>query len=123
MIRIRNAFLLTLLVPGLVVAHAGLVKSVPGSRATLTHAPSNLELCFNEAVELSFSMVSLLDPSKEIVPLDSPKLGDDPKCIRAALPDLAAGTYTVNYRVLSQDGHVVEYGYQFTIKPDPDLKK
>lgn len=123
MIRTRNAIALSLLAPGLVAAHAGLVKSVPGSRATLTHAPSNLELCFNEAVELSFSTISLLDAANEPVQMGLLKLGDDPKCIRAALPELSAGVYTVNYRVLSQDGHVVEYGYRFTIQPGFDLTK
>lgn len=41
---------------------------------------------------------------------------DDPTQIELAIPEvLDAGTYTVRYRVLSQDGHVVEYGYQFRV--------
>ncbi|HEX7124257.1 MAG TPA: copper resistance protein CopC, partial [Thermodesulfobacteriota bacterium] len=34
-------------------------------------------------------------------------------------PDLPAGAYTVKYRVLSADGHVVEGSYRFTVKPGP----
>lgn len=119
---IRKTILLVLLVPGLAVAHAGLVKSIPGSRASLAKAPADIELCFNEAVELKFSSVSLQDAAKQSMTLGDLKLCEDPKCIRASMPALSAGKYTVNYRVLSQDGHVVEYGYQFTIRPNSDLK-
>lgn len=92
------------------------------SRHLFGPSPSEIELCFNEAVELKFSSVKLLDAGKIPVPLGEAKLGDDPKCIRAPVAMLKAGTYTVNYRVLSLDGHVVEYGYQFTVRPEPPLK-
>lgn len=119
---IRAVFLVISLMPGVAAAHAGLIKSVPGSRASLLQAPPDVELCFNEAVELKFSSVSLRDDAKRSIPLGDLQLGEDPKCIRARLPTLSAGTYTVNYRVLSQDGHIVEYGYQFTIRQHADLK-
>lgn len=119
---IRSTVLLVLLMPGLAMGHAGLVKSIPGSRAALAQAPADIELCFNEAVELKFSSISLHDAAKQSVSLGDLQLREDPKCIHARLPALSAGTYTVNYRVLSQDGHIVEYGYQFTIRPQSDLK-
>lgn len=122
MLGLRKSVLLVLLIPGLAAAHAGLVKSIPGSRAVLSRAPSDIELCFNEAVEMRFSSISLKDAANVPLLLGALQLRDDPKCIHARLPDMAPGTYTVNYRVLSQDGHVVEYGYRFTISPDSDLK-
>jgi len=41
---------------------------------------------------------------------------DDPKAIVLALPELAPGKYTVKFRVLSVDGHVVDTSYDFTVK-------
>jgi methionine-rich copper-binding protein CopC len=32
------------------------------------------------------------------------------------LPPISPGTYTVRYRVLSVDGHVVEAAFSFTVK-------
>lgn len=111
-----------LLTPGLVNAHAGLVKSSPGSRSVLTQTPQEIELCFSEAVELKFSTIKLVDASKVAVPLAEPQLRSDPKCFFTSVPALSGGTYTVSYRVLSQDGHVVEYGYQFSVKPASGVK-
>lgn len=115
----KALFIAAALVPGLAFAHAALVKSVPGSRASLTEPPKTLELCFNEAVELQFSTVKLLDPGGGEVPMGELALGVDPKCIGAQLPALEPGKYTVRYKVLSRDGHIVEYGYQFTLGSVP----
>ena len=41
---------------------------------------------------------------------------DDPKAIVLPLPELAPGKYTVKFRVLSVDGHVVDTSYDFTVK-------
>jgi len=109
-----------LLFPCMVEAHAGLVKSVPGSRAALNRAPEHIELCFNEEVELKFSSVQLLAPDGQAVPLDALTFGPTgQRCIVAPLsaPVEQTGTYTVKYKVLSQDGHVVEYGYTFKLRP------
>jgi methionine-rich copper-binding protein CopC len=111
------------IIPAVVHAHAGLVKSVPGSRATLIHSPDHIELCFNEPIEPKFSSIKIHDQTGAAVPLGELKLADGPKCVQASAPPLSAGTYTVNYRVLSLDGHVVEYGYQFTMRPDESLLK
>lgn len=108
--------------PSVAVAHAGLVKSVPGSRAQLRHPPPQVELCFNEAVELNFSTVQLWAPDGEQVPLEALQFGETGhKCVVAPVPPLEqSGTYTVKYKVLSQDGHVVEYGYTFGFHPSAE---
>lgn len=99
-------------------AHAGLVKSVPGSRASLSRAPAQLELCFNEEIELKFSTVQLLAPDGAAVPVGASGFGSSKRCLAASLPALhQVGVYTVKYKVLSQDGHVVEYGYTFALRP------
>ena len=84
----------------------------------LTQAPQSLDLCFNEAVEVKFSSVTLEDAKGTAVPLGKLQAGSDPKCINVPILTIGSGVFTVHYRVLSQDGHVVEYGYQFRIKTD-----
>lgn len=106
-----------LLLHGAVVfAHAALVSSEPGRRAVLTEPPKEIRLCFNENVEAKFSKVSLSNEDGVEVPLGAVRA--DPKmaaCLSAPLDSLPCGKYTVKYRVLSVDGHVVDYGYTFSL--------
>jgi len=41
---------------------------------------------------------------------------ENPKKLSVALPVLAMGIYTVKYRVLSVDGHIVEDQFSFTVR-------
>jgi methionine-rich copper-binding protein CopC len=110
--------LIALAVPASVRGHAALVRSVPGSRAVLAQAPQALDLCFNEPIEVKFSSVTLEDAKGTAVPLGKVRAGTDPKCIKVPIEAIGTGVFTVHYRVLSRDGHVVEYGYQFTVKTE-----
>ena len=100
------------------LAHAGLVSSEPGRRAALTLPPKEIRLCFNENIEAKFSEVTLSQGDKVTVSLGEIQI--DPKapaCLIAPLVSpLGNGSYTVKYRVLSVDGHVVDYGYGFKLK-------
>jgi copper resistance protein C len=116
--KILLALAALLVLPEVVFAHAALVKSVPGSRAVVSHSPDRVTLCFNEAVELKFSSVKVEGAKGAAVAVGELKPGESPQCLEAGLPALASGAYTVRYRVLSKDGHTVDYGYQFTIQGD-----
>lgn len=98
-------------------AHAALVKSAPGSRETLNQPPTRILLKFSEAVEPKFSSVRLEGADGKVLPLGALTLSPgDPTQIEIAVPQaLPQGSYTVRYRVLSQDGHVVKYGYTFRV--------
>lgn len=99
-------------------SHAALIKSVPGNREVLEQAPTHLLLRFNEKVEAKFSRVSLEDAQGQTQALGTPAASaDDPYQLETPVTSaLAAGKYTVRYRVLSQDGHVVERAFAFTVK-------
>lgn len=100
-----------------VLAHAMLVKAEPARRAALVKAPVQVRLWFNEGVEKDYAALTVLDESKrpltEVIPQIS---ADDPKSIVLPLPELPPGKYTVKFRVLSVDGHVVDSSYDFTVK-------
>ncbi len=117
------AIALLLGAPEAALAHAALVKATPGSRAVLSHMPEKIELCFNEMVELKFSAVGLKDEKDEPVQLGEVAIGGTPKCIVSTVSPAGAGTYKIEYRVLSLDGHIIESSYRFTVKPEPAAPK
>jgi hypothetical protein len=47
---------------------------------------------------------------------------DDAKRLSVTLPPLPPGAYTVRYRVLSVDGHVVDSSFSFTIRDRPPAR-
>ena len=98
-------------------AHAALTKSEPRDRAVLSESPPRIHLQFNERVEAKFSTVSLEDAQGNKTALPTPVAsGEDAKGLDVAVPaPLADGRYSVKYRVLSQDGHVIERAFAFTI--------
>jgi methionine-rich copper-binding protein CopC len=105
------------------LAHAMLVKAEPARRAQLTQTPAQVRLWFNEEVEKDYASLAVLDPAKASVTDTLPQIAaDDPKAIVLALPELAPGKYTVKFRVLSVDGHVVDSSYDFTVKSKAPAK-
>ncbi|PYM95279.1 MAG: copper-binding protein [Candidatus Rokuibacteriota bacterium] len=108
---------LTLLLPIAAESHAVLVRSVPAQRAILEAPPTRVELWFNERLEPAYSRVSVLDQASSRVDLrDAAVAADDARRLSVSLPALAPGRYTVTFRVLSIDGHVVESKLTFTVK-------
>ncbi|HSE96242.1 MAG TPA: copper resistance CopC family protein [Methylomirabilota bacterium] len=106
-----------LLVPASGLGHASLVRSSPARRAVLLRAPDRVQLWFNERLEPAFSRVGVFDAAGQPVDLGDVQVGpDDPTRLSVRLRRLAPGTYTVRFRVLSVDGHVVESEFPFTLR-------
>jgi methionine-rich copper-binding protein CopC len=115
--RVTVSSLFLLLVPTLGWAHASLLKSNPARRAILLRAPERVQLWFNERLEPAFSHVSVWDAAGARVDREDVEVGpDDPKKLSVGLRSLTPGTYTVKFRVLSVDGHVVESAFPFTLR-------
>jgi copper resistance protein C len=117
-----RAIVLALLVaiPATAGAHAVLIKSSPARRAILSVPPARVELTFNERLEPAYSTVSVWSASAEKVDDGKIVVGpEDPRRLTVGLAGLAHGTYTVKFRVLSVDGHLVEGTYAFDVRPRP----
>ena len=100
-----------------VLAHSMLVKAEPPRRAVLAKTPIQVRLWFNEELEGEYASLIVLDAEKHPVTEIKPQLApDDPKSIVLPLPALTPGKYSVKFRVLSVDGHVVESFFDFTVK-------
>jgi len=107
-----------LLVPGPTLAHSLLVRSQPERRATVTRAPDEVRLWFSERIEPAYARVSVWDAGgKQVDAGDAAVDQADATTLAVRTPGLRAGRYTVRYRVLSVDGHIVESSFDFTIRP------
>jgi copper resistance protein C len=102
--------------PSSVVAHAYLVRSSPAGRATVARAPARVQLWFNERLEPAYSRVSVRRADGRQVDAGDVRVEPtEPTRLSVGVPPLDAGVYTVRYRVLSVDGHVVDAEFPFTV--------
>ncbi|MBH0204048.1 MAG: copper resistance protein CopC [Nitrospira sp.] len=105
------------------LAHSMLVKAEPARRAVLTKAPNQVRLWFNEKIEGDYASLVVLDDKKQSITDVKPTLAsDDPKSIILPLPELVPGKYSIKFRVLSVDRHVVESSFDFTVKGEAQKK-
>jgi methionine-rich copper-binding protein CopC len=98
-------------------AHSTLVSSVPSADATVVDFPMEVTLSFNEELlkvgEENPNRVEVFDESGVLVSGPSVLSGAS---IAAPVGINGNGAYTVKYRVVSKDGHVVEDEYQFNVE-------
>jgi methionine-rich copper-binding protein CopC len=96
-------------------AHAHLQKSSPADNSVITTAPPNLVLNFSEAARLTaLSIQKDSEPEQKLKPLPTTAAQQ----ISVPLPPLTAGAYAVNWRVVSDDGHMMAGALHFTIAAD-----
>ena len=108
---------LLLTLPSTAFAHALLVRSEPAQRATLHAAPPAVRLWFSERLEPAFSSMEVLTARGErVTQAHAAVPANDGKLLELPLPPLSPGDYTVQYRVLSVDGHAVKGGYAFRVR-------
>jgi copper resistance protein C len=119
--RVRGlALVVLLLAPSIASAHAVLVRASPARRAVLATVPSRVELSFSERLEPAYSTVSVWSSADARVDDGKMVVGpDDPRRLSVGLSSVPRGTYTVKFRVLSVDGHLVEGTYPFEVRPRP----
>ena len=100
-------------------AHSELLESTPADGDTLTSAPRQVQLVFGENVQEQGGaiVVEAADGTR----VDQPRtFATDANVATVQLTSNApAGKYTVTFRVVSADGHIVSdsFGYQLTPSP------
>ena len=99
------------------LAHAILVKASPERESTISDAPDEVSLLFHDSVGQEFLALAVIDPTGKRVDNHDAKLDfTDHSHLRASVSKLSPGRYTVRYRVLSADGHVVSGKYFFDVQ-------
>jgi methionine-rich copper-binding protein CopC len=99
-------------------AHSELVGSVPAANESASGSPSELRLSFSEPVEQAFAKVRVTGPDKQPVKLSKPSLdpADNKVVVVGVDKPLAAGTFAVEWSVVSTDGHKSSGSYTFDVK-------
>lgn len=95
-------------------AHASLTGTDPVDGAVLDAAPSQVVLQFNEEPLDALVDVVITDAAGDVVAMDAAQAGGTE--VRVPFPaGLAAGDYTVAYRVVSADGHPITGSITLTL--------
>ena len=98
---------------GLVQAHTRLSASSPADQAVLETSPKEISLSFSEAVRLTAVTLNS-DAAPKTLEVGAPEPAKD---FVVALPALVAGEYVAQWRVLSEDTHVMTGEIHFTVAP------
>ncbi len=93
-------------------AHAHLHSSSPADGSVISAAPSSITLEFSQSARVTAAWIQRADePRRKLGPL--PETTSSRVTIPA--PELMPGRYTVSWRVVSQDGHVMSGQIRFTL--------
>jgi methionine-rich copper-binding protein CopC len=107
---------------GPALSHATLVASSPEANSTVGEMPSSISLEFNERLlvlgEKSGNQIWLIGPAGDAVALENFSVVDEKLSASVTDRDFLPGTYLVEYRAVSADGHVIENKYEFTLESD-----
>ncbi|MBC1185864.1 MULTISPECIES: CopC domain-containing protein YobA [Kluyvera] len=111
-------FLLGSLTASPVFAHAHLQQQTPAANSEVSPAPQTLTLNFSEGIEPGFSGVTLTGPEKRIIPVGKAVRNekDNTQLVIPLNETLGDGLYTVEWHVVSVDGHKTKGQYQFSVK-------
>jgi copper transport protein len=98
-------------------AHALLRESDPAAGSTVDQAPGRVVLSFTERPEKELSSIRVLDTAGRPVERgESSPVEGEPLQFAVELGDLAEGTYTVSWRVVSKDdGHLTAGSFAFGV--------
>jgi methionine-rich copper-binding protein CopC len=94
-------------------AHFTLKSSSIKDGAVLSASPSEIVLTFSN--EVGLSDVDLTDSVGESIDLDYPPPTDMDTSFEIPLPDLQADSYTLSWRAMAPDGHVMSGDLTFSI--------
>lgn len=95
-------------------AHATRVSTDPVVDAELAAGPQRVSATFNEQLQTTFAAITVVGPDGNVWSTGDPAVQG--AVVGVALRALGpAGTYTVNYRVTSADGHVVSGSWSFRL--------
>ncbi|MGW5746980.1 copper resistance CopC family protein [Amycolatopsis sp. NPDC003861] len=106
------AALLALAVPA--SAHTGLASSSPAEGASLTAAPTEIKLTFDEPVGAEAGAVSVTGDDGRVWTVGKPTVKDKDVTVPVQ-PSGPAGRYTITYKVSSDDGDAVTGKVAFTL--------
>jgi copper transport protein len=107
--------LAALALPGAAWAHATLKQTIPAFGKRIERAPKLVELRFDQSVKALPNAITVYTAKGKIVSGPS-KGGTDRRIVSAPLRHLSRGAYTVRWRAVSADSHVVSGVFTFGVR-------
>lgn len=103
-----------LAVPPVASAHASRLSVDPPENAELSTGPRQVSATFNERLQTTFEAMNVIGPDGHLWSTGEPRV-QGAVLSMDVMPLGPVGTYTVNYRVTSADGHVVSGSWSFRL--------
>ena len=95
-------------------AHTVLTATDPSADSTVDAGPSRVTATFNEELQPNFVAMTVVGPDGNLWSQGDASVQGNTVSIGLRPPG-PSGPYTVNYRVTSEDGHVVSGSWSFTV--------
>ena len=95
-------------------AHTVLSAADPAADAALSAGPNRVSATFNEDLQTTFAAMTVVGPDGNLWSSGDTEVRG-PVASVGVRPLGPSGKYTVNYRVTSDDGHVVSGSWSFTV--------
>jgi methionine-rich copper-binding protein CopC len=105
---------LLLLADGPARAHAELERTEPRADSTVSGAPGEVAIWFTQKLEAAFSSITVRNAAGQRV--DAGKARFNGNVMRVPLKPIGAGTYQVDWRVLSVDTHRTQGRFRFHVR-------
>jgi copper resistance protein C len=98
--------------------HLKLVRSSPSADTVMSTSPEAIQLWLSEPADAPASKISLKTSAGAAVPLGAVSRGaaKDAPLVAKVVSPLAPAVYTVTWKAMSKDGHVVNGVYHFTVR-------
>jgi copper resistance protein C len=100
---------------GVASAHATRIATDPVENTELTQSPARVSATFNEALQPQFAAMTVVGPDGNLWSTGDPQVSGAVVSV-GVRPLGPSGTYTVNYRATSADGHVVSGAWSFQLE-------
>lgn len=101
-----------------VLAHAIVVRTSPPQGGVAEANIGKVDVWYDAGIRDAFAALAVVSASGERVDKRDAAIDSaDPAHVSVSVNPLAAGKYTVRYRALSADGHIVSGAWDFEVRP------
>ena len=104
--------------PAIRLAHAIVVRTSPAQGGVAAENIGKVEVWYDAGIRDAFAALAVVSESGERVDKRDAAIDSaDPAHVSVSVNPLVPGKYTVRYRALSADGHLVSGAWDFEVRP------
>lgn len=104
--------------PAIILAHAIVVRTSPAQGGVGPEDIGKVEVWYDAGIRDAFAALAVVSASGERVDKRDAAIDSaDPSHVSVSVNKLTPGKYTVRYRALSADGHLVSGAWEFEVRP------